>query len=47
MLYAEAIGRIYQERAQSSNWAAWASQNPEKAAVLNEAGTLAKWQMNQ
>lgn len=41
MAAAENVTKAYQERAQAQNWAEWAKDNPEKAALLNTAARLA------
>lgn len=38
---AENIVQAYRDRQKSENWAKWAQDNPEQAAVLNEAERLA------
>lgn len=41
MTIVEHIIRLYEQRAQSANWAAWESENPD-AALLNRAMVLAE-----
>jgi hypothetical protein len=42
MITAENIMRAYGERRAAENWAAWAEEHPDDAALLNEAMLLAK-----
>ena len=40
LMMSENIVRLYQERLNSPNWAAWASENPDGSALLNYCAEL-------